>query len=1009
MSDPGDGPRFRTQKGSERDDKHGLPADVNPIESNVRAVKDTERPLIITEGAAKADAIISALIREGRAGRQDAGVVSLTGVGMAVEAGRDGMPDFLHPKTLGSKRWIDLLRGRDVVIAYDGDFATKGQVASSLRRLAAVLTRVGVERVRIIDLSGITDDELPERLHGSKVGIDDYLRACEEVGGAERPMSALLRAAGPWDSIDRKLVRKKLLSARPQPGDLCGIWLEDALDEWLDDASDEAKEEITWAKDDADNAYVRATGEAGHAYLGAWTLTLPKAIAKFVTSGDQHEAFRIVRLLAERGDLDEAGGLLAGDYESLIDALGVSPSAELDLRDLSLRAAVESVRSGGLGITIPLTEDFRGGYIWRTVAEIGKDAKTHGIFEIAEREDAPPIRRQLLPYVLTKWAIQRFARVSPDLDFEIVGDETRFVSAAILPGGRIEEFDGLTSDTDASPKALVRGLKGRGVAIREPITKSEEVAAAYCLEIVGATERQDVTRVDRMGWVRLPGGHAWVSTYGSVTAEGISDHVSAQRGPDKKSNASLRYYERSIGFDEVATDEELPLWVDLLEDLLELAPDRVSIPLTGQFLRSFIPMGAGSSTATVACVAPPGAMKSALIARYGHLMSSMSSGAVKNIAIDRDTTAAVENAMPFLAHQIVIADDYRPSSDRDSEKRQASNIDRLVSGGFDSDASQKALANGENRVARDFLGSPVTSAETTFGSQTSRLERQLTIRMTKGDVVPDRIDAFSEKWIKTGVGRRLVARYLRGIARALDADRYRPQAAGFDLLAMEDRLVQSFRLASDRPVLAAVQVVSGIVHFLAVMHQEVCDAEKDGLDVPYEYHERVAALSGDFWGGEVAKQIIDYLARDQYEEQEDAGAGSKILTTISDGIASGDFYLADHDGDVPPNPAAFGYVQNGPQREWLPRHGSILLGRVSRDGDKALLLVAPLDRVRDRVGERLTKSDLKSRLAPFLAKGYENRGGEKISGLTTNAGKVFPMRGYVVDLSSLGIDSVEPY
>lgn len=102
-------------------------------------------------------------------------------------------------------------------------------------------------------------------------------------------------------------------------------------------------------------------------------------------------------------------------------------------------------------------------------------------------------------------------------------------------------------------------------------------------------------------------------------------------------------------------------------------------------------------------------------------------------------------------------------------------------------------------------------------------------------------------------------------------------------------------------------------------------------------------------------------------------------------------------------------MQNGPQREWLPRHGSILLGRVSRDGDKALLLVAPLDRVRDRVGERLTKSDLKSRLAPFLAKGYENRGGEKISGLTTNAGKVFPMRGYVVDLSSLGIDSVEPY
>lgn len=1011
--------RFKTPSGAKRGDSFGnLPADVNPIESNRDAVLNVNLPLLITEGAAKADSMVSALRREGK-GTQAAGVVSFTGVSLATEIGANGRQDRLSPRTIGSDEWAPLLAGRDVVIAYDGDFTANQQVAESLRRLATCLTRdADALRVRIIDLSSVDQEPLPERLHHKSFGVDDYLAGAEEVGKIARPMSALLRSAGQWATVEKKLVKAKTLRPAATPQALGEASLTDALHTWVGEAPDEIQDEITWARDDAGNAFVRALNEEARDWLGGWKLSIPQALCRFITDEDRDEANRLAGALTDR-PRDEVAELLGLDYDAIVTTLGLAPSNELTLVEQSLREAIQSVRDGGVGKSIVLHVEHRGGAQATLTAEISKSPAQHGLFEtIVIDPERPPIRNHVLPYVLAKWSLRSFSEVLPDLTLRALGTETRFVGAAILPGGVVATYDGLDQTTDDDPKSLIRGLKGQGTIIREPIGIQEEMAARRSLSTVGVEERTHALRTSRMGWMQLPDRtHAWVGTYSAVTALGITRDVLAQRGPDETSNRELRGYERSIGFDEVASPDELLRWPEFLSEVLDLAPDAVSIPVFGQFFRSFLPQETGTRTATVAVVAPPGAMKSALISRCGFLMSTAREGSVKNVAIDRDTAASVANASPFFAHQILIGDDYRPSKDRDDEKRQGAVVDAIVSGAYDGDSARKALSNGANRAHAEFLGSPITSAETTFGTKTSRLERQLTVRIERGDVIPDALDEFNSRWVRTGVGRRLVASYLQGIARALDADPENPTVGVVELRQLEGLYRSRFGFGSDRPALAAVQVLSGLGLFVEVMAEEV-DAvlgenapDLRDVDSDNRYITGVRGHFDDLLSTDgPAKGILRSLARAQYGEHEQAGAGMKIIDLISDGIESGAYHLTGADGGIPAGAERLGWtihVDAYGKRTFVPRHGSVALGRVGVGGEIALLLVGPLDKVRESVGERLTKGDLKTRLSEFLSDGYDGRGGEKISGLTvTDQGKSYPMRGFPVDLVTLGIDRI---
>lgn len=120
---------------------------------NAAAVANTEAPLILTEGIVKADAILAA-----HGDMASLGVVAYPGV--SIPAVRRG--DRIGPRPgdfLATLR--DVLDGRRVFLAFDGDWRTNANVAGALDNTAALLRAAG-SRVAILDIPG-------------NAGIDDYL------------------------------------------------------------------------------------------------------------------------------------------------------------------------------------------------------------------------------------------------------------------------------------------------------------------------------------------------------------------------------------------------------------------------------------------------------------------------------------------------------------------------------------------------------------------------------------------------------------------------------------------------------------------------------------------------------------------------------------------------------------------------------------------------------------------------------------------------------------------
>ena len=156
-------------------------------------IADPAVPLLITEGAVKGAAIVSAAIREDVAVIPAAvmGVwngVHTTRTGRGVVTGRT-----LHPD-------LSVCRGRDVFIAYDCDTLTKPQVRDALEVLADLLEDAGATAVHVMTPPMVSDDP--------STGIDDALAAGHTLAGMAAdavPLSDLPPVATPesgdWTTV----------------------------------------------------------------------------------------------------------------------------------------------------------------------------------------------------------------------------------------------------------------------------------------------------------------------------------------------------------------------------------------------------------------------------------------------------------------------------------------------------------------------------------------------------------------------------------------------------------------------------------------------------------------------------------------------------------------------------------------------------------------------------------------------------------------------------------------
>jgi hypothetical protein len=147
--------------------------DVSPLTAHL--IGDPQAPLIITEGAKKADS----------ASTRGLCAINLSGVygyrGRNAQGGITALPD-----------WENIaLNGRPVFVAFDSDVATKPQVESALRRLCPFLqTRGAVVKIAY----------LPDGADGAKTGLDDFFAR----GGTVAAFFSLARDLEPVEESRRK-------------------------------------------------------------------------------------------------------------------------------------------------------------------------------------------------------------------------------------------------------------------------------------------------------------------------------------------------------------------------------------------------------------------------------------------------------------------------------------------------------------------------------------------------------------------------------------------------------------------------------------------------------------------------------------------------------------------------------------------------------------------------------------------------------------------------------------
>lgn len=177
--------------------------DVAPLTRD--QINDPARPIIITEGAKKADS----------ASTRGLCAINLNGVygfrGKNLQGGITALPD-----------WENIaLNGRAVYVVYDSDVAEKPQVESALRRLCPFLQKRGA----VVKVA-----YLPHGANGAKIGLDDFFAA----GGTVADLFVLARDLEPIEESRRKRKEAKNAQVMAQLED-AGVPIIETNDRQADD------------------------------------------------------------------------------------------------------------------------------------------------------------------------------------------------------------------------------------------------------------------------------------------------------------------------------------------------------------------------------------------------------------------------------------------------------------------------------------------------------------------------------------------------------------------------------------------------------------------------------------------------------------------------------------------------------------------------------------------------------------------------------------------------------
>ncbi|MGD0291472.1 MAG: hypothetical protein ABSC63_17715, partial [Candidatus Binataceae bacterium] len=326
--------------------------------------------------------------------------------------------------------------------------------------------------------------------------------------------------------------------------------------------------------------------------------------------------------------------------------------------------------------------------------------------------------------------------------------------------------------------------------------------------------------------------------------------------------------------------------------MLDLAPDRVTVPTLGAVWRSIL----GAADFSVFVYGATGRFKTALASLLQQHFGA--DFAARRLPSSWASTANFNEVLAFIAKDaLVVIDDFRPCAAE--RRRLEGEADRLL----------RAAANGagRGRLKSDASLRPAhppravilaTGEEKPSGG--SLIARMFLVEVAPDDIDPRRLSAC-QRDAASGLYAQATAGYIQWLGPRLDQvraemnsahGRYREQAAHAGLHRRTPGIVADLFLGWQR-----------------------------FLDFAYEA-EALMSAEIEVYRARVWTALME-VAHRQSEHQREANPVDRFLTLLRSAISAGHAHLAMRDGGMPENPAAWGWcTQRTGKHErarWLPQ------------------------------------------------------------------------------------------
>jgi hypothetical protein len=375
-----------------------------------------------------------------------------------------------------------------------------------------------------------------------------------------------------------------------------------------------------------------------------------------------------------------------------------------------------------------------------------------------------------------------------------------------------------------------------------------------------------------LGWREIAGEWVYLHSGGAIGPFGP-----VEEGVETRLEGALARYV----LPDPPTGDALQAAVRASLRLLEVAPDRVSVPLLAATYRAVL----GATDLSEHLAGPTGVLKTELAALVQqHFGAAMDS---RNLPGSWSSTGNLLEAVAFAAKDAVfVVDDFAPAGSAGDVLRLHRDADRLLRAQGNSSGRGRMRADTTLRPPKPPRGLVLSTGEDVPRGQSLRA-RVLVLEVGPGDVNEELL-SLCQADAAAGLYAAAMAGFIGSIA-----GRYPAIRAGLRAEIVRLRREALGSRAHRRTPEIVANLAIGIDQFLAF-------AEAVGAIEPEEH----VVLWKRCW------LAVGHAAAGQDEHQSASDPAARFLELLAAAIGAGRAHVAGGDGDLPSNPGAWGWRQD---------------------------------------------------------------------------------------------------